>query len=371
MKNLLIIDPANFLGGAEKFMIDLINANTFKNFNVYLLTNNNKDYLNQINNKNINIIKMDLQNLPFKNVLNIFKFIIYVYRISKIIKEKKIDIIITNLVRTHFLGAILSKINKKDIYWFLHDFTFPKKLLNLTINIPKKIFVVSTSIKKYLIKNTKIKDRKNIITIFNAIDKENIKILKNKKSDISLPKKRKTDYWVAIIGRIEQWKGQEEFIQTAKILLKKYKNIKFFIAGETANNKEAQNYYNKLLKTIINISKTNIITTGYIKNIFPFIKKMDCIVNLSQEPEPFGRTIIEAMLMKKNIIATNLGGPNDIIKNNKTGFLITPTPKNLANKLEIYIENKNLREKHIKEAYISIQKKFNIQSLKNTIIKNI
>ena len=50
-------------------------------------------------------------------------------------------------------------------------------------------------------------------------------------------------------------------------------------------------------------------------------KVSDIIVSASIEPEAFGRVAVEAQSMEKLIIASNIGGSNETINDEKTGFL--------------------------------------------------
>lgn len=62
--------------------------------------------------------------------------------------------------------------------------------------------------------------------------------------------------------------------------------------------------------------------------------------------EGFGRSIMEAMAMEKAVVATNVGGIPDLVKDGENGFLVPPhRPEMLAEKIEILIENGNLRKK--------------------------
>ena len=47
----------------------------------------------------------------------------------------------------------------------------------------------------------------------------------------------------------------------------------------------------------------------------------DIVISPSIEPEAFGRVAVEAQSMEKLIIASNIGGSNETIINEKTGFL--------------------------------------------------
>ena len=57
------------------------------------------------------------------------------------------------------------------------------------------------------------------------------------------------------------------------------------------------------------------------KNMALAYKISDIIISASIEPEAFGRVAVEAQSMQKTIIASNIGGSNETIIDEKTGFL--------------------------------------------------
>jgi len=50
----------------------------------------------------------------------------------------------------------------------------------------------------------------------------------------------------------------------------------------------------------------------------------DAVVHASVRPEPFGRVILEGMLLGKPVIATAAGGVPELIDDGRTGFLVSP-----------------------------------------------
>jgi glycosyltransferase involved in cell wall biosynthesis len=63
-------------------------------------------------------------------------------------------------------------------------------------------------------------------------------------------------------------------------------------------------------------------------------KISDLVVSASIKPESFGRVSVEAQSMEKPIIASNIGGSNETIVNNKTGFLFeSGNPHSLSKKI--------------------------------------
>ena len=51
------------------------------------------------------------------------------------------------------------------------------------------------------------------------------------------------------------------------------------------------------------------------------LQLLDVVVHASVEPEPFGRVIAEAMAMRRPVIASDEGGPREIIEHGRTGLL--------------------------------------------------
>ena len=62
--------------------------------------------------------------------------------------------------------------------------------------------------------------------------------------------------------------------------------------------------------------------TGYRQDVSAMMAMMDVVVHASNEPEPFGMVIIEAMALGKPVVATRAGGPLDIIQDGQTGFMV-------------------------------------------------
>jgi hypothetical protein len=75
------------------------------------------------------------------------------------------------------------------------------------------------------------------------------------------------------------------------------------------------------------------------ENPYGILNQADIILTCSRN-EAFGRTTLEAMLLKKPVIGTNSGGTPELIKEKYNGLLYTP--KNfmeLAEKIEYFINN--------------------------------
>ncbi|NIQ14005.1 MAG: glycosyltransferase, partial [Candidatus Dadabacteria bacterium] len=63
---------------------------------------------------------------------------------------------------------------------------------------------------------------------------------------------------------------------------------------------------------------------GYRTDVPDLLSILNVFVHASIKPEPFGMVILEAMAAKRPVIATALGGPLEILENEKCGLLVPP-----------------------------------------------
>ncbi len=91
----------------------------------------------------------------------------------------------------------------------------------------------------------------------------------------------------------------------------------------------------------------------------------DIVVSSSIEPEAFGRTVIEAQAMGKIVVATSLGASNEIIDNEKTGFLVSSTNSyELAKALQDVLSLKEKEYLKIQTSALNkVKKQFSIDGM--------
>ena len=166
-------------------------------------------------------------------------------------------------------------------------------------------------------------------------------------------------------GRLTAWKGQELFIEALNLVNKElgYQSFYAVILGSD----QGRDIYTKKIKRLAEqyrlISQIKFIE--HCKNMPLAYKISDIIVSASVEPEAFGRVAVEAQSMEKPIIASDIGGTNETIVNNKTGFLFKAgSAESLSKKI---LEVLNLEETTLKfigiEGRKNIIKKFNVEKM--------
>ena len=124
---------------------------------------------------------------------------------------------------------------------------------------------------------------------------------------------------ILLPGRLTTWKGQEVFIEAINLV-----NIELgyeaFYAVILGSDQGRDLYKKKLIRLSEQYRLTKQLRfIDHCKDMALAYKVSNIIISSSIEPEAFGRVAVEAQSMQKIIIASNIGGSNETVINEKTG----------------------------------------------------
>ena len=171
------------------------------------------------------------------------------------------------------------------------------------------------------------------------------------------------DILIGMVGNIDYWKGQIVLVKALVRIVEKHNNVKVLLVGKTVLGAER---YENDIHTCISQNRLNnkIFLIGYREDISALLNAFDIFVHASVEPEPFGRVIIEAMAMKKPIVATKLGGPAEIIVDGESGVLIAMNDEvAMADAILNYISDMSKAEKMGQNAFKRFVENFSAQNM--------
>ena len=155
-----------------------------------------------------------------------------------------------------------------------------------------------------------------------------------------IKKQIKTDsnYLIGMVASFVDYKDFKTYYRAAKILLDKRKDITFLAIGADTDSNESKDIIGDQYIEHFRL-------LGKIAGVESFVNAMDICV-LATFTEGISNSILEYMALGKPVVATSGGGTNEIVLDNKTGFLIKPSdPDELAKKLEILLNDSDLRTK--------------------------
>lgn len=169
-----------------------------------------------------------------------------------------------------------------------------------------------------------------------------------------------------MMSRLAPEKNIEIAIKSfAKFVKKINKNSVLLIAGEG----EEKESLLKLAKELRVDDRVQFI--GWIKDKEKFFNDIDVFIQSSLN-EPFGLTILESFNHKTLVIAAEVAGPKEIIKDGKNGFLFDPTnEETLFLKMQKACKEINHMKPITDSAFTDLQEKFSYEKLSESLVKFI
>jgi len=342
VKNILFIDQFANIGGGQKVLLQTIGALDRNKYEPMVCLPSLGELSDRLKSMSIKTLFLPIGNYSAgkKNVFDLLNYFtrgaILLPLTMFLIKKNKIKLLYLNGPRTFLWGTIAANLMGVPVIWHLHSILRGAEK-NVCVRILEKhvdkILAVSQAVK-----NSLGPSNKNIVIIYNCVNEiVNASVrerhLNNDSTKI-----------IGYIGQLAKWKGIEDYIQAAAIVARSIKNIEFWIIGDALfDNKREKQYKTKLINMVREVNLTGkIIFKGRIKEINEIMPNLDIVIVPSIETEPFSLAMIESMGAEKIVIASNHGGPSEIIKNNITGLLFTPgNYKELAGKITDVIINPN------------------------------
>ena len=368
---ILQVIPKLGYGGAETGCFDLAHYLHERNCKSYIVTSGGP-LLKYINKKKVKILRLPVQSKnPILILLNsiLLTLIIFFLNVDIVHARSRAPawscLIATKLTRRKFVTTFHGTYNfKSDLKKWYNSVMVRSDLIIAGSNF---IFShIQENYSKYL------SNKKKFLVIFRGINTDYFNPKKIKESDKNLLKKKWniTDEKKIILlpGRLTEWKGQEMFIEAISLLKKNLSEIEF-IAVILGSDQGRKIYKKKLIRLVEQHRLSgNIIFIDHLE-LMPIAYEISTvIVSSSIEPEAFGRVSVEAQSMEKPIVASNIGGSNETIINDKTGFLFKAgDSKNLSEKLKEVLNLSELTLNGIgAEGRKNIIAKFNVEKMCNT-----
>jgi glycosyltransferase involved in cell wall biosynthesis len=112
--------------------------------------------------------------------------------------------------------------------------------------------------------------------------------------------------------------------------------------------------------------------TGFREDVPVLMHACNVIVHTSTAPEPFGRVIVEGMIAGRPVIATNVGGPAEIIRDQISGVLVSPhSSTDLENAIRLLMNDRPLYKKISQCGYRQARNIFGSGDMVDTVVKTL
>ena len=367
LKVLQVIPKLGY-GGAETGCYDVAHYLPENNCESFIVTSGG-ELLKFIDKQKVKVIRLPVQSKnPFLIIINFIALvgIILFNNISIVHARSRAPawscLLATKITRRKFVTTFHGTYNFKNIL---------KKFYNSVMVRSHLIIAGSNFIFSHVKENysKNLSASKKLMVIFRGINVDyfdsSTKIESDEKKLLKKWGIEKDKKILLLPGRLTTWKGQEVFIEAVN-LVNLQLGYEAFYAVILGSDQGRELYKKKLIRLSEQYRMTSQIRfIDHCKDMALAYKVSDIVVSASIEPEAFGRVSVEAQSMEKPIIASNIGGSNETIVDEKTGFLFdSGSARSLSQKIlkVLTMDETSLKSIGI-EGRKNIIQKFNVEKM--------
>jgi glycosyltransferase involved in cell wall biosynthesis len=179
---------------------------------------------------------------------------------------------------------------------------------------------------------------------------------------------------LGVVAQITPWKGQDDAIRILGLLKRRALDARLLLVGSLKFVSGATRYDNRAyarelsrLTESLGLRK-DVIFLGEREDIPEILRAVDVLLVPSWE-EPFGLAIVEAMAMQVPVVATNVGGPVEVVRPRESGLLLPPrSPEIWANSVERLLRRPALRAEMGLKARERVAARFDVEQHVNGVL---
>jgi glycosyltransferase involved in cell wall biosynthesis len=367
LKVLQVIPKLGY-GGAETGCYDIAHYLPENDCGSFIVTSGG-ELLKFIDKKKVKIIKLPVHS---KNPLIIF---INFLALVAIILVKNISIVHARSRAPAWSCLLAAKITgRKFVTTFHGTYNFNNKIKKFynSVMVRSDLIIAGSNFIFSHIKDNYTKylnAKKKLLVIFRGINVDyfdpTTKLDSDEKKLLKKWQIEKDKKIILLPGRLTGWKGQEVFIEAINLV-----NIELgyeaFYAVILGSDQGRDLYKKKLIRITEQHRLNNQVKfIDHCNDMALAYKVSNIVISASIEPEAFGRVAVEAQSMEKPIIASDIGGSNETIIDEKTGFLFeSNNAKSLSKKiLKVLSMDETLLQSIGKEGRKNIIQKFNVEKM--------
>lgn len=273
------------------------------------------------------------------------------WQMVSILNKKEIDILNTHSSSDSWVSILAAQISaRKPLIMRTRHLSTPisKNLWSRLIYdvLPDAVITTGEEIRRQMIIENNF-DGDKIFSIPTGVDLAKFDPEKIKPS--LFPK----GWTVGMVGVLRSWKGHQYFLRAVPLILEEIPEAQFYIVGDGPQ-------LNNIKKTIEELKlQDKVFLLGQREDVPEILASLDILVHPSYGHEGVPQTILQALAMRKPVVATRVGSIPEVIIERRTGILIPPrdAEKIAEGVIEIY-KNSELRQtlmrngrEYIKERY--------------------
>lgn len=167
---------------------------------------------------------------------------------------------------------------------------------------------------------------------------------------------------IGMIGVLRSWKGHRYFIEAAEEIIRIIPEAVFYIVGDGPQ-------YNNIRRLIDALSlKDRVLMLGHREDIPEILASLNVIVHPSYANEGVPQSVLQALAMKRPVVAADVGAIKEVVINGKTGLLISPrSVEEIVERVVILHKNPDYGKGLGNEGRKLIERSYSLEAMLNRI----
>jgi glycosyltransferase involved in cell wall biosynthesis len=241
----------------------------------------------------------------------------YVRRLRQLLRAQTPDIVHSNGLKMHALGA-LAKPRAAKLVWHIHDYPSARPIMARVLRVLARRCNLAVANSKSVAADVDAVCRRkvNVTTILNGVDLDHFTPI-GPRLDLDGIAGAPPPVGVVKVGlaaTMAPWKGHEVFLRALAMVPQDSAVRGYVIGGAIYATDTRQTRTRELRRLATSLGLTDrVVFTGFIEDIASAMRSLDIVVHASIAPEPFGLVIVQAMACGKPVVVSCAGGAAEIV----------------------------------------------------------
>jgi glycosyltransferase involved in cell wall biosynthesis len=276
----------------------------------------------------------------------------YLSRLARAIRSFEPSVIHTNGMKMHLLGAAVRP-RSSPVVWHMRDLLSQRRVMaQLLRGAALRTNLVLAISNAVAVDTRRVLGRTPVHVVYNAIDVEQFApegTVADLDALAGIAPAPSGTLRVGLVATYAHWKGHEVFIDAAARMLRRHPGgVRFYVVGGEAYQAAGSQFSRSELAALasgLGLDR-HMAFVPFQQRPEDVFRALDVVVHASTRPEPFGRTIVEAMSCGRAVVAANEGGASELVTSGVDALAVTPRePEALADACVRLLDDPALRRR--------------------------
>ena len=336
-RTILLVHNNNDMYGAEVILLELLRGLDRKRFDPIVVLPSDTKHINRLSTElekagiEYYFIRMAVLRRKYFNLLAFARLVMDfgagLFSLISLIFRRRIDLVHTNTASV-ICSPVAARLTGRKHIWHVHEIIVDpiaiRKFMHFMVcRLSDVVVTVSEAVRKHILLDCPTFASK-ITVVHNGIEPASFTNPQGRmriRDEFGVPPEA---LLIGMVGRVCRWKGQLEFAETAKLVLREWPHAYFLAVGGVFDNERQDMERFRCRVDALGLTNQFFIS-DFRTDIPDILAAMDIFVLPSTQPDPFPTVILEAMRASKPVIATAHGGPLELVAEGQTVFLVAPS----------------------------------------------